>query len=191
MIEVLCIRHGEAEHNTLYKSIGLAAYQHPSVVDSTLTNYGIEQAKEINKQILNIPDIDVVFVSPLTRALQTCAEAIRNYPGVPVIVLDDLIEYPNTIDTPNKRKPVSILKEQYPSYDFSNITSNEELIWNKRVMETLEQCQVRVDKLVEHIKDKYSDKSKILIVGHSSWISLLLYRKDTVLSHCKIYKTVL
>ena len=71
MTDILCVRHGEAGHNVLYKQIGDDAYIDESVLDAPLTDYGIIQAKVLNKQILNIPNIDVVLVSPLTRTLET------------------------------------------------------------------------------------------------------------------------
>ena len=190
MNTILCVRHGEAGHNELYNKIGESAYTDERVYDPELTLNGINQCNELNKQILNIPDIDIVLVSPLVRTLDTRYHILKNYKQVPIIALDDLIEYPNTIDTPNKRKDIYNLQQRYIDVNFSNIKNNTDIIWNSYQLETIDNLNIRINRIISFIKNNYQHK-KILIVGHSTWISYLLYQKEIELEHCKIYNTVL
>ena len=64
---IWCIRHGLSLHNVMYKHIGQDAYM--KLNDTSLLYEGYEEAVNLNKTWDKINEIDVVFVSPLTRTI--------------------------------------------------------------------------------------------------------------------------
>ena len=48
------VRHGEGFHNALARKIGRKAYLDPAVFDPELTNVGIQQAKDLQDEVLNL-----------------------------------------------------------------------------------------------------------------------------------------
>ena len=71
MKNILCIRHGKAFHNVLSDKIGEKAFFLKESFDAPLVEEGILQAKELGENSKQLKNIDIVFVSPLTRTLQT------------------------------------------------------------------------------------------------------------------------
>ena len=71
MKNILCIRHGKAFHNVLIDKIGEKALFLKESYDAPLVEEGIIQAKELGSSSKQLKNIDIVFVSPLTRTLQT------------------------------------------------------------------------------------------------------------------------
>ena len=76
----LYIRHGktlfnqvETEENKFIVKVD------KNYLDSPLADVGISQAKSI-QSIVNIFDIEEIYVSPLTRALQTASYIFENHP---------------------------------------------------------------------------------------------------------------
>ena len=68
----LCRRHGRGLHNVAARDRGKAAYKDPALIDAALDDVGREQANTLGKQLCEAGVlVDVVLVSPLTRALQT------------------------------------------------------------------------------------------------------------------------
>lgn len=77
-MELLLIRHGED------------SYSNSSCDDRLLSELGIRRAKALGKVLLS-KEVDVIFTSPLARALQT-AEIIHKETGIKYIVKDELVE---------------------------------------------------------------------------------------------------
>lgn len=69
--KITFIRHGEAEHNYFYKNKKLYKYR-PTLDDPKLTEDGKKLVTETkNKLIEENKKFDIVFVSPLSRTIQT------------------------------------------------------------------------------------------------------------------------
>lgn len=62
-MELYLVRHGETDWNLAHKYYG--------ITDIPLNNTGICQAKEVG-EILNNIEFDVIYTSPLIRAIDTC-----------------------------------------------------------------------------------------------------------------------
>ncbi|MBU1132445.1 histidine phosphatase family protein, partial [Patescibacteria group bacterium] len=84
-MKIYLIRHGE--------TTGDIEDRFGGDYDDHLTAKGIEQARELAKQLLN-KEIEIIFVSPLMRAVET-AEEVEKVLHVPVEVLEDLRERNN------------------------------------------------------------------------------------------------
>ena len=62
--------------------IGSDAYLMEECFDAPLVEKGIQQAKDLGNQWKGLNAVQIVFVSPLTRTLQTCQEIFQAHPGV-------------------------------------------------------------------------------------------------------------
>ena len=74
--------------------IGSDAYLMEECFDAPLIEKGIQQAKDLGNQWKGLNAVQIVFVSPLTRTLQTCEESFQAHPGVKIIAHDQIKEYP-------------------------------------------------------------------------------------------------
>lgn len=86
-ISVTLIRHCHSKFNLAEATHGFESIQYnPELIDPELTDLGIQQAKEVSEKLKN-KQYDFVFVSPLTRALQTAALLFGNHPTKPKFVV--------------------------------------------------------------------------------------------------------
>ena len=157
-ISIIGIRHGEAIHNVLYDRIGTDAFT--QFQDTSLTSQGMLQALEARRKV---PKIDVVLVSPLMRTLQTASVI---FPGVKMIALDELMEYPQNTEICNRRSSIDNLSKLFPHVDFSR-TSENDGFGVKDANAHLEKQTIKFNKI---LKSFTPDTNKIAIVSHSSWL---------------------
>ena len=182
------IRHGYALHNDLFWSIGTDAYK--KYQDTPLLHKGYLQANDCKKKHVKtwngkLKNIDIVLVSPLSRTINTALSIFgdtRHY-CTKFIALDCLMEYPQGGDEVcNKRKKIEILKDNYPTIDFSELSGDH---WgdNKESIEGLEE---RIDTMVNYIQKL--DAKRIAVVSHSSFLGQYLHKKigdeHNELEHC-------
>tara|TARA_B100001142_G_C14163052_1_gene589246 strand:- start:308 stop:880 length:573 start_codon:yes stop_codon:yes gene_type:complete len=186
MTLLYCIRHGYSLHNDLFKKIGEKAYRLPECTDSYLLKSGIEDAMNFNlKYFSKLQNVDLVLVSPLTRALQT-ADICFTGLNVPVIVLDILKEWPNGLDTPNYRKNKSELKNRFSKFNFDYIKSEEDDNWNKEREETIDELKIRINSFENFIRER--KEMKICVIGHTSFLSTMIWGEEKNMEHCRIYE---
>ena len=181
------IRHGEAWHNILFNTLGLAAYT--KFEDSTLTVRGMTQAVKGRGQV--VPDL--VYVSPLTRTLQT---ATLMFPDTPIIAVDCLKEYPQHVQIINRRTTKSKLELLFPTVDFSHILLEEDCLFNSGPpLETLKVQRIVARQLLKESFLKESPPQTIVFVTHSSWLKYFMYGdvgdEHDELEHCTPYEITL
>ncbi|MGB3368122.1 MAG: histidine phosphatase family protein [Acidaminobacteraceae bacterium] len=135
-MELLLIRHGED------------SYKSSSCDNRPLSELAIKRAKALGKVLLS-KGVDVMFTSPLVRALQT-AEIISKETGIEYIVRNELVE----------RK-----------YDcVSNISGIEA---NRQVeLETYDDMVLRATRLLVSIKS-YEGK-KVALISHSEILNVFI-----------------
>lgn len=143
-MEIWLTRHGQTRWNVLKKVQGKA--------DIELNEIGIQQARETAEKLKNIK-IDLIISSPLKRAKQT-ADIINEGRNIP-IVIDDRI---------SERDFGEFEGMATTDFDFNAFWSYKQ---NKKYdkAENIEEFFYRVFKFLNEVKDKYEDKS-ILIVSH-------------------------
>ena len=187
---LICIRHGEATHNTLYHQVGMKAFFDKNHFDTELTEKGYNQAIELGKN-WNL-NIDLIIVSPLKRTLQTAINVFKNI-DCPIIALDNLKEYPQGLHTCNKRSDKKILQDQFLRVDFSLLDSEKDEMWSDIRLETIDELLERINKMYNFIENR-SEKN-IVLVGHNGFISMIKDGKfnhredgDEELKHCYPYK---
>lgn len=139
-----------------------------------------------------IRDIDLVLTSSLMRCLQTTNNIFKDI-DVPIFALDIIKEYPQGLQTCNRRSDIDSLKHMFPKINFSFIEHNEDILWNHQKEETLDELNIRIETLNDFLNG--IDETNIAIVSHSSFICQYKDKKiafiengDTELIHCHPYK---
>ena len=191
MINLYCIRHGEAIHNILYQQHGMKAFFDKNFYDTKLTNLGHNQAIELGKTWKDKNKIDLVIVSSLTRTLQTAQNIFKDM-DIKIISLDCVKEYPQGKHTCNKRDKKSVLEKKYLNIDFSKLDSDIDEMWDPDNIETIDSLLQRINKMYDFIET--SKCKNIALVGHNSFISMMKYGKflhiedgEKELKHCYPY----
>ena len=192
MKNIYFIRHGLAQHNTQFKLHGKSAFYNPLYYDTKLIEEGHRQATNLGKTWNEIKNIDLVLTSPLLRCLQTTDNIFKDI-NVPIIALDIIKEFPQGLQTCNRRSDIDSLKPMFPKIYFSFIEHNEDILWNPQREETLDELNLRIDTFNHFLNGR--DEKNIAIVSHSSFIGqykdkkiALIENGDTELLHCYPYK---
>ena len=174
------VRHGQTDYNIKKLFQGRT--------DVPLNGIGVEQAKETAKYFKD-KKVDAILVSPLTRAKQT-ASYISDVTKVDPKCDERLIErcFGNMEGKPNNSKlNIKVFLDYNKQFDKENVEPIQDLF--KRVYTYLDE-----------IKEKYNDKSVVLVTHGSVSIPIECYFKgipepanfDTldklVLKNCEVRK---
>lgn len=136
-MNIYVLRHGQTVLNVQGKFQGR--------IDTELTNVGIKQVEESKSDLSKIK-FDLVFVSPLKRAIDT-AKIVTNH---------ELTIEPR------------IIERSFGSLEGkSSVPDYEERI-EEFGIEPLQEIRDRVNNFLDEVKEKYSDKHNILIVTHEA-----------------------
>ena len=193
MQKLYCIRHGTAEHNVLFHEIGTDAYM--KVRDSYLMEKGHEESLELGKTWGDISNVEIVFVSPLRRTLQTALNIFKDKDDVEIIALDYLQEFPASLEHINHRQSKTALMNEFKDsrVNFSLIVCENDPYWNETIRETTSELNKRTTDFIEFIKKR--KEVNIAVVSHSSFLANFLYGEitdeDNELDHCKPYVKII
>lgn len=133
---IYVLRHGQTNYNLEGKFQGQ--------VDVPLNALGIAQAKEVGKSLFNV-QFNLVFSSPLTRALQTARYATNQ----------NIIEDNRIIE-----RSFGLLEGKKSINDYEEKTEQYHI-------ESIEVLRKRVHDFMDELLKKYSTLSNILIVTHA------------------------
>ena len=190
MKNIYCIRHGLALHNVLGQEIGSKAYFLEKCFDAPLVDKGILQAQELGKKWDNLDKIQKVFVSPLTRTLQTAENIFKDKIGLTIIAFDGIKEFPQGMETCNKRRERKELESNFKRIDFSELDSDTDQMWREDRFETIEELEQRIEDFKNLLKKL--DDENVAVVSHSSFLKQMLYGTigddSNQLNHCHPYK---
>ena len=112
--KIYYIRHAESEHNVLESKYSYIEFEKWNIYDPKLSPNGIEQTNNIKEQLKeNQIHFDSVFISPLTRAIQTYELISKEINDDAEIIITDFLRevYFKKFDK-NKGKELSKLKEE-------------------------------------------------------------------------------
>tara|TARA_Y100000590_G_scaffold411507_2_gene505633 strand:- start:495 stop:1082 length:588 start_codon:yes stop_codon:yes gene_type:complete len=187
------IRHGISQHNVLFHNLGKRVFYDKRYYDTKLTSQGIEQAIKLRNTWEKLNEIELVICSPLTRTIQT-TNHLFNTTNVNIISHDMLKEFPQGLQTINKRKEKSELQKLFPNIDFTEV-NHVNNIWNPEREETIDELNQRIEKFREFIETR--NETNIAIVGHNSFIGQFIHQKiplmengDKELLHCHPYEYI-
>ena len=185
------IRHGISEHNILFSKYGKSVFYDQRYYDTKLTSDGIEQSIVLGNSWKGIDKVDLVLCSSLSRTLET-ARNIFTHINVPILALDILKEYPQGLQTCNKRDHKQNLINKYPEIDFTNVDEIDTM-WDPVKEETIDKLEERIKLLNEFIKGR--NENEIAIISHNSFIGQykdkeigLIENGKEELLHCHPYK---
>lgn len=190
MKKIYCIRHGKALHNVLHSLIGKIAYTSDKYIDTPLVEEGIYQSKNLGFTWKEKNSIEVVFVSPCIRTIDTAINIFKGT-GKKIIAVEEIIEYSQGKEYINLRKNKSILEEKYPNVDFSLIEETPKY-WNNKRIETFDELKKR-DLHFKYFLNNRNEK-KICIVSHSTYLKQFLFgmvdslNESNELKHCFPYE---
>ncbi len=165
-MKIYLVRHGQTDYNlkNLFQGI----------TDNPLNETGIKQAEEL-AQMLKEVKFDVIFSSPLRRALQTAEIIRRENTGNPPIIVDERLREIDMGEWEGKHAPT--IKENYRELF--------EEIWKdpfKFNPPGGERFRDMVERLRSFLNDlKSSDYENVLIVAHqivNSALRTLIEGKD-------------
>ena len=112
--------------------------------------------------------------------------------SVPIFALDILKEYPQGLQTCNKRSEKKILIDEYQEIDFTNV-NDVDTMWNHEREETIDELNQRIQMLNDFIQTR--KETEIAIIGHNSFIGQykdkkigLMEHGNEELLHCYPYK---
>lgn len=180
MKTIYCIRHGKSTHNVSYEKNGPSAFMDPIHEDANLVEKGIEQSITLADTWINKNDIEIIITSPLLRTLDTTFHIFKST-NIPIIVLDDVREFPLGSHVTNKRKSRSKLEMKYPLFNFSDMYEDA----TETTPETKTDLSKRVIKFKEYLNQL--DYKNIALVSHSSFLKEFLQSEKSI-DHCNPIK---
>lgn len=151
-MKIIVVRHGQTNENITRIMQG--------EMDTVLNDLGIEQAKEAYEKLKNT-HIDVVYCSPMKRTIQTAKIVTNNKHE---LILDPRLKSRNHGEFQGMSRN-----------DMDNLTYwNYNLNIQYEKTENIRDLYNRVGSLIKELKDKYEDKT-VLLVTHSGVCRVLHY----------------
>lgn len=185
MKNIWCIRHGTALHNVLFKDIGTKAYTLPKYRDTPLVGKGNLESLALGRTWDKKEDIEIIFVSPLTRTIQTATNIFKDA-NIKMIANDNIMEYPQAIEICNHRLSKTELSVRFPDVDFSNIPEESTYWKDSPEIESLFDLKERSDHFKEMLRER--PEKNICIVSHSTFLKEFLLGNvgniEEELEHC-------
>lgn len=183
MKNIWCIRHGTALHNIMYSNIGTNAYT--KYRDTPLVEKGQEESLELGKTWDKKEEMDIIFVSPLTRTLQTATNIFKGT-KTKMTAIDNIMEYPQTHEICNHRLNKTLLEKKYDYVDFSNIPEESTYWKDSPEIESLFDLKKRSDHFKEMLRER--PEQNICVVSHSTFLKEFLLGNvgniEEELEHC-------
>lgn len=189
--KITCIRHGTALHNVMFDKIGIKAYS--DYKDTPLVEKGVQESTELGNKWDAKSEIDIVFVSPASRTLDTATNIFNpdKKKTIRMVALDCLIEYPCS-DNCNKRQELKTLNKLYPHIDFSQI-KNE--VYIEKESESILELKERIKTFNKEVLKNENKGLNIAMVGHSSYIKTMMGLdigdETNELNHCYPYEVLI
>jgi len=189
--KITCIRHGTALHNVMFDKIGVKAYSYYR--DTPLVEKGVQESTELGNKWDAKSEIDIVFVSPAFRTLDTATNIFNpdKKKTIRMVALDCLIEYPCS-DNCNKRQELKTLNKLYPHIDFSQI-KNE--VYIEKESESILELKERIKTFNKEVLKNENKGLNIAMVGHSSYIKTMMGLdigdETNELNHCYPYEVLI
>lgn len=177
---ILCIRHGESTFNAAWAADPVD----PMHWDARLTALGRDQVRQARESVARYP-VELVLVSPLTRAIQTALGLFREHPSAPkfevVPILRERLE--NSCDV--GRAPAE-LSAEFPDVHFAHLPP---VWWHAEGEPDERGIHVEPEELVQERAAAFRRSLRerrertIAVVGHGGFLRHLTGR---ALANCEV-----
>lgn len=185
------LRHGQALHNPRAEAARSAGcskaeflewMRRDDALDAPLTALGIEQARSV--QLLPLVVVpDVVIASPLSRALQTadvaCSPASISS-STRRIAYEGFREINGWLLNA-KRRSKTELQSLFPAWDFDDLQTEHDVLWEPTVLEDERACGERGHQGLLWIARTFQDASSVLLVAHGGILSYTMQLQPHVM----------
>ena len=172
------IRHGQSLANRDYDESN--AYR-----DAGLTEQGIGQAKALQTELEKL-QLDLALVSPLTRALQTCQNALPPSYAGPIIVLPEIAEICSSHYSCGRTR--SVVQPKFPkTFDWSHVPMDDVWWWpydQRHRSESSEYQQKRIEKFRQFIQTQ--PEQRIAVFSHGDYLWEFLEGKRPYPANCQV-----
>lgn len=168
------IRHAQSQHNARAALVAdeTSVRLDPTMRDAGLTDLGHTQARAIAPGIRKLTSVEVVVVTPLTRAIQTMRHAFADH-SAPRVVLDLLREHQWSFcdigQTP------AALAEAYPDLSFDHLRDPWWHVDPDHLGPFAIETEAMLDDRIEAFRDWLADRPEreIAVVGHGTFLNRL------------------
>lgn len=167
------VRHAEGTHNLAAQLESVTAYLREDLEDAELTEKGKKQCQELHlDSSKKYQNIQLVVVSPMNRTMQTALLSFPQYINIVPWIAKEEIREKTGIHPCDKRKSISEHQIRYPKIDFSEIESNDDIIYPKYnsrepVQDVIDRATVFLNWLMRR------PEREILVVTHSAFLEVL------------------
>ena len=177
--KIIYIRHGETDYNKFLKSKGKSIKYDINYIDSPINKKGEQQALDASKKLQNL-NIEIIYVSPLYRCLQTAFFLFKNHPNkknLKIVVHPLLTEVVSGVNnftyqiqkTKKKFNQHSEIKVDWTLFDNEFKTpKDQDLFFLKYIDEKKEKIQQKVKSIYDNygkpkIKEEIAGLGKIIV----------------------------
>lgn len=191
------IRHGQSTFNKWRRQSLLTCKCFCSrwtSFDAPLTEHGQWQVSELRTRLdgLGVGGVQLIVTSPLVRAIDTALGVFAAELGKVSVVATHL--HAERLDNAcDIGKPLSELKQLYPTVDFSEITAEHwwygglENYENPYKDEPIEACRQRIAKFKEWLRSRR--EKKIAVIGHAGYFKAFLHTRRK-LQNCEVLEVL-
>lgn len=168
------IRHAQSEHNARAAQVSDedVLRRDPSLRDAPLTALGHAQAAALASEVSGLPEIELVVVSPLSRALQTTLAVFAQHPA-PRFVQPLHREMQESFCDIG-RSP-GVLAADFPQFDFAHLDDpwwhNDTADGAPYPREPLDAFEARVTAFADWLSGR--PETCIAVVGHGTFLRRL------------------
>lgn len=172
MKNIYFIRHAEAIHNPPVKKIGNKDILiEEKYYDAKLTEYGEQQCYDVQEKMTKL-DLDIVYVSPLYRTLQT-ASILFQKNNVELKALE-IIRERLGVRPCDRRHGKPYLEKNFKNISFDQCLEGYiDPLWKSNHRETEQELKTRISKFLKWIQT--IPEENICIVTHQGFM-LRLYK---------------
>ncbi len=169
------VRHAEGEHNAAAK-LDRLAYLRQDLHDPHITITGRQQCLLLQKKMLQHGvSADLLVVSPMNRTMETATLSFPHLLGnIPWIAVEHIRERTG-LHPCDKRGTVEDYKKQFPHIDFSNLSSNQDPLYDKYILREPEEAIIaRIYKFLQWLESR--PEREVIVVSHDGYLSTLFSR---------------
>ena len=196
------LRHAEGEHNAAKIRLGPEVWFRDVAItneflDARLTAKGEAAAASAAARMkyelqMGLP-LEKVILSPLRRTLQTGTTVFATEIGKVPFVAMELCRETMGVHTCDKRSPIAEMAALFPMVDFSDITENDDGLWQPDKRESLDEIQARAVQFLKHVYENVPE-TFIAITSHVGFIGAclrVLEQTEYRLDNCEIVPVVI